>query len=666
MPANVFDLQKRAVQARIEAMLEAASAWHALAEAHSEVPVTLLETRERLQETLASLSDGLITIGFVGPFSSGKTLLISSLLNQVRADIDEDDGNWTWDTKLLPTDTAPTTSKPVEVRHAPRPAFYVRYEGRSDHVQLPPLKEIIAAHVASSTDPADDFSQNVESAILETPDMPIPGKFLDLPGTQSTRTADDMTVFQNLERADCFVFVSSAARTLDGQAVKQLDDLYQIFLSEGKPVFFALTQIDTRMNKQSGKYAWQQSQEINNRTLSELFLDPVTNKPNEVFIGVGFVPVSAVSAAKANYLGWKGYSDKRVDAEMRFGNPAILIRHLSSFFYETVAPRRLDNILGDAKLLCRSMEREMTMVTTTLATPLAELESVITDGRDFIAAVMRERKAIESSVSQIFADLAKEVSTGPVRDDLRAALGRNLDPIIDSTAKHDEKFFEKIEVGANAVVAQWAKDAGRSPLKRWQDGESARVDQALALLSQLLRGTVILSNEGSDLDLIELTDRINREKTVVSATLPGLREVREVVKATVSAVGAGGAAVAGAAGVAGAGALMAIVPLSAALGVVAVWYGMRAMKRKSEQASAMRESLRTYLDNVADRRLEAIMEVCEERASAFTSAFSVAIDAQLTRIREEIAVATSQQESERPRQTVLAELTRLNKLMMDS
>ena len=82
---------------RLLDIINASMQWCEVAAAHVEVPKSITDAVDRLNAIQGSLDDSLITIGFVGPFSSGKTLLISSLLNQLTATLDPEDDSRTPD-----------------------------------------------------------------------------------------------------------------------------------------------------------------------------------------------------------------------------------------------------------------------------------------------------------------------------------------------------------------------------------------------------------------------------------------------------------------------------------------------------------------------------------------------------------------------------------------
>jgi len=132
--------------------------------------------------------------------------------------------SWNWQSIFLPSDTTPTTKGPVEIKYGSENRFFVRFRGSAKFVEYPATRENVSIHT-SHTSPFGTPNLEVAEAVLETPDVPVPGCFLDLPGTQSTHDEDDRVVSRNLKRSDCFVFVLSAARSIDGQAVAQLSDL---------------------------------------------------------------------------------------------------------------------------------------------------------------------------------------------------------------------------------------------------------------------------------------------------------------------------------------------------------------------------------------------------------------------------------------------------------
>lgn len=476
--------QQKVLQDRLSALEGVLSEWRATA-SRADFPQTpaLMEIEESCVELRRVLAGDLITIGFIGPFSSGKSLLASALLGQVTASMDSD-GRWTWDTSLLPTDTRPTTSHPLEIRWGASSRFLVRYDGASGFVELPVTKEVVRSHVSNLY--AEDLppGRTVAQAILETPDAPLPGRFVDLPGTQSPRAEDDEVIAANLDRADCFVFVLSATRAIDSQALSQLDDLHELFLSDGKRVFFALTQIDIRLNRSSdGDYAWRSSQTENDAVLRQVFVDPQTGLPDEAFIGRGFIPVASPAAAKAAHLEAIGESDRVVNTEVREGSPQRLLMALSDFFYRDVAPDKLDSLSSQIDRLRDTLTAELSLVTLTLSAPLRQLEEQEASLDTYSQAIRTGRGELLSRVREVLESGMPVAFRGSPEGALEKELLKHLAPSIANARRVDDAMLERLPIAASTVATRWAKESKQSPLRRWQAQEDKTLEDAAKLVA---------------------------------------------------------------------------------------------------------------------------------------------------------------------------------------
>ena len=105
-----------------------------------------------------------------------------------------------------------------------------------------------------------------------------------------------------------------------------------------------------------------------------------------------------------------------------------------------------------------------------------------------------------------------------------------------------------------------------------------------------------------------------------------------------------------------AGSLVVLLPLGVVVVAGAIFYGARARKSYEERMRLAKEGIRKYLDDVASSRVQALRMTCEDRGSELAMLVSDAVDAELVRLREEIALTKRQLDGERPREAVVAHL----------
>lgn len=555
-----------------------------------------------------ALSNDLVTVAFVGPFSSGKTLLLSALIDDIEATVDEEDGSWTWQTSLLPTDPRPTTNHPIEIRRGDALKLLVRYEGESSFKDLEATKEMIGAHVSDLYSTSRQVNeQRVAELVLETPAVPLPGRFLDLPGTQSGRAGDDELIERGLECADCFVFVLSAVRSIDSQALDQLADLHELYLIDNKPVFFALTQIDTRLNRaEDGRYAFESSRDESNQVLREVFVEPQTGHADEGFLGRGFVAVATPSHAKAKHLALLGERDRVVDAEVRLGNPLHLLTRLSDFFYRDVAPARLERLERALRDLRAEVAITLQSAIESLSAPIREIESQHARNAGHSKRVAAGRVELLETVPTAFEASFKHAFTPTAKASLEEALYNEFGLYISQSRQADDAWLERLPGLANTVATKWALSSFDSPLRRWHVMEGKRFDTILEATRNLVEYDVAWGDITAVAEDFRAAGALRLRPTRSERTDgEAARPLNDVLGAATGAIGAGtAAALAGAA---------LFAPVVVVLGGAVVGVSLRTFRRRRIAQRESREHLLRYLEEVAQERVEAIRAVCETR-----------------------------------------------------
>jgi hypothetical protein len=263
----------------------------------------------------SKIKSQLITISVCGAFSSGKSFLISGLIDRLdwytrdpsTVDIFEDqriDGYATF----LPTSPEQTNSCPLAVIPLPsdkRSRFEVQFDDTNtwEDKSEPYISddEIYRKQLAYATDidewraarPPQDRRRNVVRARLYVGGMTFPAIMHDLPGIGGAGEVYLQAVHEALREADCIIYVASGIKELTDAELALLRFVEEISEQNGCPVFFLLTQIDREPE-------WKRILEKNNLFLNQYFTKD--GRANKALIGKGFLPVSAGAEAKAKGL----------------------------------------------------------------------------------------------------------------------------------------------------------------------------------------------------------------------------------------------------------------------------------------------------------------------------------------------------------------------------
>ncbi len=432
--------------------------------------------------------------------------------------------------------------------------------------------------------------------------MPLPGNFLDLPGTQSANKEDNAVIRSGLSQCDCFVFAISASRGLDESSLLQLQDLYELFVAEGKPTFFVLTQIDKNMNRaDSEEYEWEVIRDSNNEYLREY---------PEDFMGIGFRPIATPSYAKVNYLARNDKHETLAATEYKFGNPRRLLADLGDFYVRKVAPFKLAYNKAQFNTVCDAVEAQSRVIILTLATPVMELErraqALEAELARFIGA---KRVAIEQIRIILDNHLAYSFSTD---SDIR--LAQYLETEVGKLTRGEQhispQLTRRLAQAVTNVSSEWARDSVYSPVYRWNLYDSERMAQALEVLRETTGITSLTWGDvASILDSIDSMSRVVARPTrqVVRNPNDALDTMQKTIGVTTGAIGVGGLLLTGAAA------------LFAPLGLAGLGYvGGKILLNRAQSRNRAREAedvLSKYWADVAVDRVAAMRVLADQRIS---------------------------------------------------
>lgn len=187
---------------------------------------------KQIAEVKAQLySEGIITVGFLGAFSSGKSSLIDALVGR----------------RLLPTAALPKTSKPTKIINSPDQSLVIHYTGGvHTKVNLPAMN-------ANPEDLTKILLENVSDVnavaqyVINVPMRPSSPRYclLDTPGINSLDSKHAALTKGLLQSCDIFVYVLNGAQPLsadDAALLKQISGTKPVFLILNKADLFDATE----------------------------------------------------------------------------------------------------------------------------------------------------------------------------------------------------------------------------------------------------------------------------------------------------------------------------------------------------------------------------------------------------------------------------------------
>lgn len=178
------------------------------------------ERARRIAETEALLHrENLLTVGFLGAFSSGKSSLIDAIVGK----------------KLLPTAALPKTSKPTKIVNSPDQSLVIHYVGGvRTKVSLPAMNANPEDLTKIMLENVSDVNA-VEQYEINVPMRPTSPRYclLDTPGINSPDSKHAALTHGLLQSCDLFVYVLNGAQPLsadDAALLKQIPGTKPIFL----------------------------------------------------------------------------------------------------------------------------------------------------------------------------------------------------------------------------------------------------------------------------------------------------------------------------------------------------------------------------------------------------------------------------------------------------
>lgn len=452
------------------------------------------------ERSRSKIKSQLINIAVCGAFSSGKSFLISALIDRLEwyerqssaEDIFEDqktDGYITF----LPTAPEQTNSCPLDVIPFPEQnssRFEVMFDDTKQWEDKSGIgskdDEIARKMLAYATDidqwriarPSQDIPRNVIRARLYVGKMPIPAIIHDLPGIGGAGEIYLHAVHEALQGADCIVYVASAIKELTDVELGLLRFVEEVSEVNKTPVFFVLSQIDREPD-------WQRVLDKNNQFLKEYFLKD--GKANKVFIGKGFMPLSAGAEAKAKGKYSKGEieiekRDRAIEKSRMQTFRDLLLQHLTTHS----GPAHLKEIVVQMHGILKSIRTHLANRMQAETVPLENADQRIKEAKELVRTLTEKNKVLLTDLEQLGKEtlLAGFVDTDP--DDLLSDLKNNIVPLINKLDVTKEAERDKIQQEIKKVRDQWLKRPKDGFVETWNRAWSDYQKQTIILLHERL------------------------------------------------------------------------------------------------------------------------------------------------------------------------------------
>lgn len=439
---------------------------------------------EEVQRLRTRTASSLIKVALLGAFSSGKSFLLSGLQGGLELlEMTDQDGMpaekfvGLLPSSPVPTNACPATVVPVEAdgsaydasgRGYLRVQFVDSAEDEWEDVGNSPAPSVVAAYVMQDADVTDRLTPhwNREVAEIEilVSDYRLPAKLYDLPGYGSPNLVHDDIVKQAMGKADCFIYVAHAARSLSESDLDLIRFLYAHHRASGKPVLWVVTAADsaTQLDHRNVP-AWQATIDRNNAYLRQHFT--VDGRPDARFIADGFVPVSPASETRAARLEAQGdtAAARRKAVESRMdslrGSLDELIRR------ETGQPH-LAKVADEARGLLGHRLSRLSERLQTERLPIDELEGRLADQA---AALQRLDAAVPRLRAELEDDLREHIkrASRPFNR-LPAHLHAGLDARILDTDVRRPTLAHRIQVDKNHLLQNWLEAEPDGPAAIWE------------------------------------------------------------------------------------------------------------------------------------------------------------------------------------------------------
>jgi hypothetical protein len=460
-----------------------------------------------VQHLRTRASSSLLTLAFLGEFSSGKSFLASGLQKQLHLEKLRVSGNLVDKyVGLLPASPKPTSSCPARVIPvsmssiaSPAPSLRVRFtdsEGWEDKGLIDtPLR--VAAYATELPElivnrPPSDRQRQVAEIEILVPDYVLPTQLYDLPGINSPNRVHDAIVRERMQDADCFVYVARATDTLSESALELIRFLYQHHKTSGKRVIWVVTAIDLASDLGlNDEPKWKTAAEQNTIYLRESFRTDA-DQPDLDFIGQGFIAVSPAWEARSSYL---NPNEADLAAELAAESRMSELRRLLTQIIESeTGQKHVAVVAGEAHVIVQRRRAALLGALTTERIPVDSIRDEVEHIKDRVRVLDAEVGPLRSRLTENLRRRINEALSAFDEAGLSHQLHDALDKEIGSADLRKEQAMNRIEVRKTQVVKEWLSGSG-GLLQSWDTAFEAFKENTLSSLQELIEG---LNLPGSD------------------------------------------------------------------------------------------------------------------------------------------------------------------------
>jgi hypothetical protein len=273
-----------------------------------------------------------------------------------------------------------------------------------------------------------------------------------------------------------------------------LRDLYNHHKDTGKPVFFVLTQIDLAwdIDSSSGRIKWEDVLEANNSFLGNNFLTS-DGKPDAMFIGSGFIPVSPALEAKGlSKASQKPEASKTLIDE---SNMNALRARFSDYLQTTSGPMHLAELVSEVERLLKRLAQDIQHREESESIPLKEGQKAIKAYEGQRSTLIVGKTTIGEELLKLGCASISRAFAGSDPDDLTTLLVERLESKIRNSNVLNEKVIHELETEKSIIVREWVSHNSQALIPRWVEAWNAFISQSSERLTNLLSQAATIQHE---------------------------------------------------------------------------------------------------------------------------------------------------------------------------
>ncbi|GEM_PF-7124962 len=403
----------------------------------------------KIDELYNRVRSDMIKIAVCGAFSSGKSFLISGLLNHLQyapkpselnpAEIDDD---WV---VLLPVAAEHTTNCTVKIFALPEgnetPYLKLRFKESDkwhrvtdenatiEDVRIELLKYVTT--IKEHRELRDLMFRNYSTveAHVYLNNMEFPAIIYDLPGlgginTDGRQEEYDKIFKKRVNEADCIIYVTSAIRELTNRELDLLRELENsIHRNPLQHTFFIVSQIDRAPRD------YQRIVDINKNYLMKNF--ETDGVPNERFIGDNFIPVSPAQESKTHYrLEHDEIKQEHADIAINKSGMPDLRDRLRNYLWRISGPKHQKEILEEYIEFLSALYEDANAPITAYSEPIEDGEKKLAEIQQEREFLKQQRQDMETILDSTYAPHIAEVFGEDFSSQLADYLEHKLEAVL--------------------------------------------------------------------------------------------------------------------------------------------------------------------------------------------------------------------------------------------